>query len=279
MNTQLEEKFFDSPRDIQLFLIDENLGPAITLACSEVGVDANTALSVEDIVVDILLGTTPPKELLEKLHDLSMPEDTAKKLAKKLIENIFSQIGDSIKKTHHIDKDLYEEMVGEKIIPVRSLADDVLGTHKKAETGSVLIKPEVEGLQIQAAKEALSTAPSLHHDIAIKQSTPNPTQAPATPPKNLPGVSNIDKETILSTINPAPEHSSAYPIPPVASSEKKGPSDEATSDIKIPENIFEAKLRQVSESLEGSVGQSTSNQVPKPPKQDPSADPYREPLS
>jgi len=91
------------------------------------------------------------------------------------------------------------------------------------------------------------------------------------PPTNLPGVEM--PQTIDPSFPQAPQTPpSAYPVPPTPDSEKAGPSDDASGDIKIPENIFEAKLRQVSQSLEDSG-------TPTPPApQAPNVDPYREPV-
>ncbi len=263
---QLKEQYDRSPQDTRSLLLDNDFGPMVTLACENAGLDANTGLDIEDIVVDILLGTIQPKDLLIHLYDLDIPEKTTQKLVEGLVEDIFSQVEISLKETNHIEKSLLEEILGEKTTPVHSLADDILGTYKKVETEPVLIKPEV--ISMKVAKETLPTP-----QIPINHSV----QKLAETPENLPGAT-FENKIIPKVITPEQKPSSIYPVPPIENSDKKGPSDEASSDIKIPENIFEAKLRQVSESLEGSEEQNTPNQVPKPPKQDPNTDPYREPL-
>jgi len=231
---EFQELYRELPRSMREVYSSEETTNIIEVISSRNGVAERTS-EIVSVVGYLILGAISKEEFSQILEiELGISGNIVHNITQEIVETI-------IQPAESKDRDIY-------------VLNDLLGEREKEDAGSVAIHPEVRG--IASARKALSTPP-----------TPPP--VPSTPPANLPGAE------MPQTIAPAPPTQtpvSAYPVPPALTSSKTGPSDDTSEDIKIPENIFEAKLRQVSQSLE----EEAPSKPPTPPK--PSADPYREPV-
>src|SRR3989344_3936363 len=100
---QVQEKFKTLPEDIQGLIMDDDFGPAVTLLCKELGVDAVKALDVEDEVFDILIGFSHPKDFIHNIRSkIGVDEEKARAIAEKVNNEIFQLVKESLKVVHNI---------------------------------------------------------------------------------------------------------------------------------------------------------------------------------
>lgn len=100
---QLQEKFKTLPEDIQGLIMDEDFGPAVTLLCKELGVDAVKALDVEDEVFDVLVGISHPKDFVRNIQSkIGVDEQKARAIAEKVNDEVFQPVKESLKIVHNI---------------------------------------------------------------------------------------------------------------------------------------------------------------------------------
>jgi len=110
---QLYEKYKALPKDIQNILLDENLGPVITLMCKDTGVGVEKSLDVEDAVIHVLIGDLHPKDFVQTIaQKAELPNETAQKIAREVTESIFEQVEDSLKKVHGINTSISDVVLG-----------------------------------------------------------------------------------------------------------------------------------------------------------------------
>src|SRR3989344_1638925 len=103
---ELEKKFNSVPENIQGLILDENFGPAITLLCKELGVDAVKALDVEDETLHVLIGISDPKDFIHNIQTkIGVDEEKARAIAEKVNDEIFQLVKESLKVVHNIGDD------------------------------------------------------------------------------------------------------------------------------------------------------------------------------
>ena len=109
---ELEKKFNSVPENIQGLILDENFGPAITLLCKELGVDAVKALDVEDETLHVLIGISDPKDFIHNIQTkIGVDEEKARAIAEKVNDEIFQLVKESLKVVHNITETASEASV------------------------------------------------------------------------------------------------------------------------------------------------------------------------
>src|SRR3989344_9657195 len=103
---QVQEKFKTLPEDIQGLIMDDDFGPAVTLLCKELGVDAVKALDVEDETLHVLIGISDPKDFIHNIQTkIGVDEEKARAIAEKVNDEIFQLVKESLKVVHNIGDD------------------------------------------------------------------------------------------------------------------------------------------------------------------------------
>jgi hypothetical protein len=286
MDTQekqlIKEAYQNLPPVMQTFVTTSGLEDLVSGISREFSLTQDQAAELEDEATMFLLGILPPKYFLSGVSDrLDIEREVGWEIVKRFIEGVPARGISYLREINGIDGDLLEAIRDDFTPPIiPTPVDDVLGTYKKTPTeeSSVLIRPTHEG--IDAARVELSKPvgyASRHEAPAPPQNLPGAISPAPVPRSTLQDSSfSSDLEPLTprpATPLPTPQPASAYPVPQVPSNTKTAPSDDTADEVTIPENIFEAKLRQVSQSLEGHGGEAPRPPAPKPP-----IDPYREPI-
>jgi len=183
---QLYEKYKTLPKDIQGILLDNDLGPVITLLCKDVGVVADKALDVEDAVVNILLGQLHPKNFMQTItQKAELPNETVQKIAREVTESIFEQVEESLKKVHGINTSIEEAVLGSR--------------SAKKEESTTSAEPTTYNLQTTNSEDAPSqNLPGSDASVPPAPQAPKPHDEPtsqyfaSTPQKSRPN----DEESV-----------------------------------------------------------------------------------
>src|SRR3989344_4560522 len=201
---ELEKKFNSVPENIQGLILDENFGPAITLLCKELGVDAVKALDVEDETLHVLIGISDPKDFIRNIQaKIGVDEEKARAIAEKVNDEIFQLVKESLKVVHNITETASEASVAS----VSSAPPDALRS-----TPTVPRPPAPPSSTLNAPRSTTSTFPQMIEPPKINIEV---IQKPPTQPsqnifeQKLQGVFKMPKEETL-----VPQKPSFSPTPP-----------------------------------------------------------------
>ena len=203
-NEQIQEKFKALPKDIQGLVVDDDFGPAVTLLCKELGVEAVKALDVEDEVFDVLMGFSHPKDFIRNIQSkIGVDEEKARAIAEKVNDEIFQLVKESLKIVHNITETASEASVAS----VSSAPPDALRS-----TPNVPRPPAPPGSTPYTPRSTTSAFPQM---IVPPKINIEVIQKPPTQPsqnifeQKLQGVFKMPKEETL-----VPQKPSFSPTPP-----------------------------------------------------------------